>query len=69
MTSEMIDHENTDTHEFCEGSWRSVTAQGVQSLVHSKSKNPTVHAKNIREQYRNYFNGTGKVAWQNEAIQ
>lgn len=41
----------------------------LNGIIRQRGNNPTRNAKAIRDHFINYFNTTGSVPWQNEAVQ
>lgn len=68
ITSASIDVENTETVEVIPGSWHATQSNGLQNWAVSNSKNPSLDAKEVREQYCAYFNDQGKVPWQDRVV-
>jgi len=64
--SNALDHEDPDSHILQEGIWRSdvKSHDSWQSLPHQGTRNHSRDAKQVREQFRKYFNGVGQVPWQ-----
>ena len=64
-----FDAENIDTGEFQEGHWRLDGTSGLQSVEVTGSNNHNFQAKEIRDNFCNYFNNNfGSVSWQNKFI-
>lgn len=64
-----IDHENLDLYILTLGSWRQEpAATGLIPLHKQGSHNPSFLASNIRQEYLEYFNGIGKVSWQDKFV-
>lgn len=59
-----IDIEDQESGNIIQGAWR-VTAP-TTLLQTSHSRNPTMYAKYVRDNYCHYFNNEGQVAWQNK---
>ena len=61
----LIDHEDIETGQIFEGSWRANDFQGSwypMSLSHS-GNHSTNHARELREEYLEYFMNGGCVSW------
>jgi len=41
----------------------------LNGIIRQRGNNSTRNAKTIRDHFMNYFNSTGSVPWQNEAVQ
>lgn len=66
-----FDNENFETHEIEPGTWRQETNninEIIASLQTNSIKNSSAIAKINRDQYLNFFNGKGKIPWQDEMI-
>ena len=66
LTPGLVDSENIETREISEGSWRRDAIQGswysVSNSVHGNRS--TNIAKEIREEFTEYFMNEGCVSWQ-----
>jgi len=66
-----FDTENSENYDVVPGTWRQeidLNSQ-LQSLQNNNNiKNSSVASKNNRNNYLEYFNGKGKIAWQEEMI-
>ena len=58
-----LDTENLQTHVLERGEWRHHDLQ-LQNINPQGTRNATQRAKNIRDQFRFFFNSTGQVPWQ-----
>ncbi|XP_008185984.1 uncharacterized protein LOC103310221 [Acyrthosiphon pisum] len=66
-----FDTENSENHDIVPGTWRQEIDHNsqLQSLQNNNNvKNSSVASKNNRNNYLEYFNGKGKIAWQEEMI-
>ncbi|XP_055327810.1 uncharacterized protein LOC129581017 isoform X2 [Paramacrobiotus metropolitanus] len=59
----LIDRENEDGPGIIEGEWRRITANDTGLCKMGKSRG-TAEAMLIRDRFRDYFNSTGSVSWQ-----
>ncbi|XP_055333828.1 uncharacterized protein LOC129585241 [Paramacrobiotus metropolitanus] len=59
----LIDRENEDGPGIIEGEWRRITARDTGLCRMGKSRG-TAEAMLIRDRFRDYFNSTGSVSWQ-----
>lgn len=66
-----VDEENINTGEVVPGSWRTeVLNEGLSSVTYkSKHHNPTIAAKNVRDELADWFMGEGSVPWQLRFVQ
>ena len=62
-----VDHVDPETHELIPGQWRE-ELQGSQGLLPLQpiqhGANPKLSAKQVREEFKEYFNLEGAVPWQ-----
>ena len=63
-----IDIEDVSTQTLLQGSWHSLECSGITGWGASNSRNPSVHAKHVREEYAKHFSEEGKVSWQNHVL-
>lgn len=65
-----FDSENAETHELIPGEWRHNDQPVVSflSLPAVRQRNPTVLAKEIRDDFCDYFNTNGAVPWQWDSV-
>lgn len=66
LQSRDVDNENTSTGAVEPGSWRN----GTQSMVNLQRTrgNSTLAAKRVRDDFCDFFNGSGSVPWQMDHI-
>ena len=62
--SELIDREENNV--LIDGSWRQESSNFMP--LQSTTANPTYSSKAIRDNFAEYFMGTGKVDWQNNSV-
>ena len=61
----LIDHENPETGEVIQGSWRNEQPlESWKSLSIDKKNNSTIEAKRIRKEFTEYFSNEGCISWQ-----
>lgn len=67
IPSGSVDVENIQTGETIQGTWRK---EGfiVHPLKISKKNRATLAAEAVRDDFKEYFNGIGSVAWQDKSI-
>ena len=65
---DLVDRESRNGRQA--GQWRSKSnTDGLVPLVTQGSHNYTRHAKDVRENFKNYFNSeVGAVSWQKEHV-
>ena len=68
ISSRALDVEDVNTSEIIQGAWHSAPSEGIAQWRPSSNRNPCTYAKEVRENYCAYFNGPGKVSWQDNAI-
>lgn len=70
MQIESVDHEENAMHEIVHGSWRQDCENTTSWLpmVAQGNRGHSMQAKEVRDNYRTYFNGAGQVPWQWKAI-
>lgn len=68
ITNSTLDHENSDTHAMENGNWRQESNE-LTSLASGSKRNSSLEAKTNRLKYCQYFNGKGKVEWQDEMLE
>ena len=56
--------EVTADGEIIEGEWRSEATTTLVPLEPTQARNPKLTAKEVREQFRDYFESRGSVPWQ-----
>ena len=67
LTNHLLDKEDSVTHEFTPGEWRS---QGTLESVKRLSGNTSILiAKRQRDLICDYVNGPGAVPWQNKVLE
>lgn len=59
-----IDTEDHGSGNIIQGTWRTTAATTLLQTSHSR--NPTITAKSVRDNYCHYFNNEGQVPWQNK---
>lgn len=59
-----MDMEYQEERRIIEGSWR--TQVSLFNLQHGNNRNSTELAKNVRNNYCQYFNNEGKIPWQDK---
>jgi hypothetical protein len=60
----IIDREDITTGEVQYGFWRQEETYGVQSLGQMATNFYSAEAKEIRDDFTEYFNNEGQVSWQ-----
>lgn len=63
----LVDQEDTETGQIICGAWRQ-EPECLQPIAASSDRNPTLQAKEVREEYCSYFNTNGAVSWQENSI-
>ena len=61
-----VDNENTHEYSFSNGNWRDQVCMTDIEAINSR---PTKSAAKVRDNLSLYFNGAGRVAWQEDALQ
>ena len=65
----MLDRENLEDANVVEGDWRNEQPQGRFDMIRSvRQMNPSKEASASRDKYVEYFNGPGKVPFQNRMV-
>lgn len=67
ITNNTFDRENKETHEIQAGDWRQNNTELV-SLANKPIRNVSLEAKINRLKYCDYYNGEGKVEWQDDML-
>ena len=61
----LVDHEDPETGEIIEGSWRKeILTESWKSSSNTRAHNPANEAKTIREEFTDYFTNEGCIPWQ-----
>lgn len=68
LTPGLLDHDNLETGEIQQGSWRKMVVGGLRNIRSLGTNNHAREAALIRNKYAEFFVGPGKVPWQNEMI-
>lgn len=68
MPEGSVEREVVQTEQSVAGSWRPENMRHIQLENSHGTRNPTTRVKNVRETFTEYFNGSGEVDWQREAI-
>lgn len=68
LAKENIDHENVDTGEIIQGSWRTENLMLLPSVERMGSNHSSRQAKEKRENYTRYFCNEGAVPWQSRMV-
>jgi len=64
-----VDHEDAASHQMIPGAWRQQTNRDKSTrLGQQGSRNFTVSAKIVRENFVRHFMEEGAVPWQNDRI-
>lgn len=63
----LVDQEDTETGQVVRGAWRE-EPECLQPIAASADRNPSMQAKEVREEYCTYFNTNGAVSWQEHSI-
>ncbi|KAJ8941998.1 hypothetical protein NQ314_010225 [Rhamnusium bicolor] len=68
LTTSNFDRINKKFFEIDEGEWRIENAVVLTPLQTGNLKNATAEAKLQRDSYCDFFNGVGKVEWQESMV-
>ena len=63
----LVDQEDTETGQIIHGAWRQ-EPECLNPIAASSDRNPSLQAKQVREEFCSYFNTSGAVSWQDNAI-
>ena len=65
ISNALCEYENESSGQIVDGSWRTdPPTESWQRISGSRANNPSVEAKEIREEYAQYFLNEGCVPWQ-----
>ncbi|CAH2093728.1 unnamed protein product [Euphydryas editha] len=62
------DFEDTENGRFVEGSWRQLPSEGLVPIPRHMYNHPSQNAREIRENFADYFMGEESVSWQSRMI-
>lgn len=66
LTNTLVDQEDSRTHDLIPGQWR--TDESLLGLAHMRGNNMTRASKGQRDYLKTYYNGPGRVPWQDRMI-
>ena len=61
----LVDREDPETGEITEEFWRKeIPTESCKPLSNTRARNPAIEAKQIREEFTDYFTNEGCIPWQ-----
>lgn len=67
ITESSVDHEDLNAATVVPGEWRQIA--NLPNLERTRATNVSLSVKNVRDAYKQFYNGPGRVAFQERMVQ